>query len=81
MDLSLLTKFLSRKLGAVILFTVFCFDTTNMGSEKVLIAKIIAVGIITGAFVVCQAIQNSIEIIEMHVDPDANSSDDQSVQE
>jgi len=69
-----LEKWLSRKLGALILFTVFAFQLPDLGNPWVLIAKIVCVGGVAITYLWCQAKQNIVEVKYLGINPETEEN-------
>lgn len=69
-----LEKWLSRKLGAVILFTVFAFEVPDFSNPWVIITKIACVGGVTIVYLWCQAKQNIIEVKYLGINPETEEN-------
>ena len=69
-----LQKWMSRKLGALILLVVFCFETPNFDNIWVIITKVAIVGGATVIYTICQAMQNIAMMEILHKEPTDNGT-------
>lgn len=69
-----LEKWLSRKLGAVILFTVLSWQLPDYGNLYIMLAKILAVGGVTIVYLIMQCIQNIVEIKVLKINPETEEN-------